>query len=209
LLLYLHIPFCDSKCHYCAFNSYTDRFGLREAYMQAAAAQLRHDLTRYEIAPGSIETLFIGGGTPSTVPPGLYASFFETVAPYLAAEAEISTEANPNSATFEWLAGMRRWGVNRISFGVQSFFDDKLRFLGRAHRAAEAHKAVHQAAEAGYHEISIDLIYATALDTPARVEQEIQTALTLPVTHLSAYELIIEAGTPFADRPDVRREELA
>jgi oxygen-independent coproporphyrinogen-3 oxidase len=209
MLLYLHIPFCDSKCHYCAFNSYVDRFELREAYMEAAHRQLRHDLERHGIGPGGIETLFIGGGTPSTVHPSLYEPLFETLAPHLAPDAEVTAEANPNSATKAWLEGMRGLGVNRVSFGVQSFFDDKLKMLGRAHRAREAVEAVERAAAAGYPRISLDLIYATMLDTPERVARETEQALALPIDHFSAYELTIEEGTPFASRPQMRRESVA
>ncbi|WP_353662970.1 radical SAM family heme chaperone HemW [Hydrogenimonas sp. SS33] len=208
MLCYLHIPFCDSKCHYCAFNSYVDRFEMREAYMRAAVRQLRHDLARFRVQPGQVETLFIGGGTPSTVRPGLYAPFFETLRPYLAKNAEITTEANPNSATEAWLRGMRALGINRVSFGVQSFFEEKLRFLGRAHRAKEAVEAVERAHACGFSRISVDLIYATALDTPRRLEQELERAFSLPIDHFSAYELTIEEGTLFQNRPEVRKESL-
>jgi len=208
LLLYLHIPFCDSKCHYCSFNSYVDRFDLRERYMEAICRQLDHDLRHFGIAHGTVETLFIGGGTPSTVEPSLYAPLFEKIAPFLVPDPEITSEANPNSATAEWLAGMRALGVNRISFGVQSFFDDKLKLLGRAHRARDAVEAVERAAAAGYERLSIDLIYATMLDTPGRMEKELERALSLPIEHLSAYELTIEEGTTFQKRPEVRKESL-
>ena len=208
-LLYLHIPFCDSKCHYCAFNSYVDRFELRAAYMRAVLRQLRYDLERFGIRKGQIATLFIGGGTPSTVDPLLYAPFFETVAPYLAPGAEITTEANPNSATRGWLEGMKALGVNRVSFGVQSFFDDKLKLLGRAHKSPEAVRAIERAAAVGFDHLSLDLIYATVLDTPERVNREIRRALALPVDHLSAYELTIEEGTPFQKTPEVRKESIA
>ncbi len=208
ILCYLHIPFCDSKCHYCAFNSYVDRFEMREAYMQAMNIQLRHDLELFDIPKGGIATLFIGGGTPSTVAPELYEPVFETLVPYLAEGAEITTEANPNSATERWLKGMKSLGVNRVSFGVQSFFDDKLRFLGRAHRSHEAEEALWRARDAGFIRISADLIYATALDTAIRVERELERLFTLPVEHFSAYELTIEEGTPFARRPEVRKESL-
>ncbi len=207
-LLYLHIPFCDSKCHYCSFNSYVDRFELKKSYMEAVTRQLRYDLEKYDIKKGELATLFIGGGTPSTIEPALYEPFFEVVEGYLREDAEITSEANPNSATKRWLEGMKELGVNRISFGVQSFFDDKLRLLGRAHRAIEAIKAVEIAKECGFKHISIDLIYATMLDTPERVESEIEEALKLPVDHLSAYELTIEEGTPFQKRPHVRIDSI-
>ncbi|BBG65448.1 hypothetical radical SAM family enzyme in heat shock gene cluster, similarity with CPO of BS HemN-type [Hydrogenimonas sp.] len=207
-LLYLHIPFCDSKCHYCSFNSYVDRFELKESYMRAAAKQLENDLALFRIERGSLATLFIGGGTPSTVEPWLYEPIFEAAERYLREDAEITSEANPNSATDEWLDGMKRLGVNRVSFGVQSFFDDKLKLLGRAHRSAEAAAAVMRAWTAGFSHISIDLIYSTSLDTPERVESEIARALELPIDHLSAYELTIEEGTPFEKSPEVRVESV-
>ncbi|WP_457598676.1 radical SAM family heme chaperone HemW [Hydrogenimonas sp.] len=207
-LLYLHIPFCDSKCHYCSFNSYVDRFELKERYMRAVTGQLRSDLETFGIEKGSLASLFIGGGTPSTVEPHLYEPFFEALGEYLCEGAEITSEANPNSATKGWLEGMKGLGVNRISFGVQSLFDDKLRLLGRAHRAAEARRAVEEASHIGFDHLSIDLIYATILDTPQRIEEELERALRLPVDHLSAYELTIEEGTLFQKSPEVRVESL-
>ena len=135
MLLYVHIPFCDSKCHYCAFNSYTTHKHLKSAYMQALLTQLDHELKTHALPFASIETLYLGGGTPSTLPPEAYETLFERLRPYLKEDAEITAEANPNSATFPWLHGMRALGVNRISLGVQSFDDAKLRLLGRAHSA--------------------------------------------------------------------------
>jgi len=121
LLLYIHIPYCDSKCHYCSFNTYVDKFDTREAYMYALHKQLSFELKRFNAQSHSIETLFIGGGTPSTVSPELYEPIFKLLEPYLKKDAEITTEANPNSATKTWLHGMFNLGVNRVSFGVQSF----------------------------------------------------------------------------------------
>ncbi|MCF6201195.1 MAG: radical SAM family heme chaperone HemW [Hydrogenimonas sp.] len=207
-LLYIHIPFCDSRCHYCSFNTYVDKLYLKESYMKALMRQLRADLKRFRIEKGQISTLFIGGGTPSTIEPALYEPIFETLEAYLKDNAEITTEANPNSATKAWLEGMRELGVNRVSFGVQSFFDDKLKLLGRAHGSIQAVKAVENAKKAGFGTISLDLIYATMLDTAQRVEKELKSALELPIEHLSAYELSIEEGTPFQRRPEVRVESL-
>ncbi|SFP10546.1 radical SAM family heme chaperone HemW [Hydrogenimonas thermophila] len=207
-LLYIHIPFCDSKCHYCSFNSYVDKFELKAAYMSALHKQLLHDLKHYNIKLGSIETIFIGGGTPTTVDFNLYEPIFETVAPYLQKNAEITSEANPNSTSTEWLKGMKGLGVNRISLGVQSFFNDKLKLLGRSHKSKDAVLAVERAYSAGFKRLSIDLIYATLLDTPKRIESELEQALNLPIDHLSAYELTIEEGTPFESRPEVRKESI-
>ncbi len=207
MLLYLHIPYCDSKCHYCSFNSYVDRFDTRPAYMEALRRQLEAELERFGAEAGSIETVFIGGGTPSTVAPELYAPLFETITPYLAPGAEITSEANPNSAKPYWLEGMRALGVNRISFGVQSFDADKLQSLGRAHNPTQAIQAVENAARTGFSQISLDLIYNCRGDDRTLLARDIEQALALPITHLSAYELTLEAGTPFAEDPSVRLDD--
>lgn len=208
MLLYIHIPFCDSKCYYCSFNSYVDKFHLKESYMQALLVQLDFELERFCVTPNSIETLFIGGGTPSTVAPKLYKNLFEKLKPYLKKDAEITSEANPNSATKEWLLGMHALGVNRISFGVQSFDREKLRLLNRAHTPLQAKEAVLHAKEAGFENISLDLIYATLGDTKALLKEDLNTALALPINHLSAYALTIEEGTPFASKPQMSNERL-
>jgi putative oxygen-independent coproporphyrinogen III oxidase len=209
MLLYIHIPFCDSKCHYCSFNSYVDLFHLRESYMNALLVQLEFELKRFKAEEKSIETIFIGGGTPSTVKPELYRPLFELLRPYIKDDAEITSEANPNSATSEWLEGMYALGVNRISFGVQSFNDEKLKKLGRAHRAVDASSAIMRAKEAGFKHLSLDLIYAVDGDTRELLAHDLQEAFKLPIDHLSAYALTIEEGTPFASTPDVANEKLA
>ena len=209
MLLYIHIPFCDSKCSYCAFNSYVDKFYLKQEYMQALLTQLKHELQRFSAKEKSIETLFIGGGTPSTVSPELYAPIFELLRPYLQENIEITSEANPNSATLEWLEGMKNLGVNRISFGVQSFNADKLKLLNRAHTPEMARNAVTNAASLGYKNLSLDLIYATLGDTKELLEHDIQTALSLPVNHISAYALTIEEGTAFENKKEMSSEQLS
>ena len=208
MLLYIHIPFCDSKCHYCSFNSYVDKFHLKEEYMHALLRQIEHELERFEAKKNSIETLFIGGGTPSTVPPVLYEPIFQTIAPFMAENAEITSEANPNSATKEWLEGMRDLGVNRISFGVQSFDEKKLKLLNRAHSPADAVQAIENAHKAGFEHISLDLIYAVLGDTKELLQHDLDQAFSLPIDHLSAYALTIEENTPFAKKPQMSKEEL-
>lgn len=208
MLLYIHIPFCDSKCYYCSFNSYVDKFHLKEKYMEALLVQLDFEVERFNVTPNSIETLFIGGGTPSTVEPKLYKKLFEKLKPYLKKDAEITSEANPNSATKEWLLGMYALGVNRISFGVQSFNKEKLRLLNRAHSTLQAKEAVLNAKEAGFENISLDLIYATLGDTKELLQEDINTAFSLPINHISAYALTIEEGTPFASKPQMSNERL-
>ncbi|AKF25484.1 coproporphyrinogen III oxidase [Sulfurovum lithotrophicum] len=206
MLAYIHIPYCDSKCHYCSFNSYVDKFDTRSDYMQALYSQLAFELERFDANKGSIETLFIGGGTPSTVLPELYEPIFELLKPYLRKDAEITTEANPNSSTEAWLSGMRSLGVNRISFGVQSFDADKLKALNRAHTPKQAKKAVLAAKELGFEHISLDLIYNYQGDTKELLSDDIRQAFELPVDHISAYELTIEGGTKFSSTPEARQE---
>ncbi len=206
LLAYLHIPYCDSKCHYCAFNSYVGRFDTRTEYMKALHRQLAHELECFGTTPDSIETLFIGGGTPSTISPELYAPIFELLDRYLHPQAEITVEANPNSATPSWTKGMHDLGVNRLSLGVQSFDAHKLKMLGRVHSPQQAKEAILLAHAIGIPHLSMDIIYNYNGDTRAGLALDIETALALPIEHLSAYELTIEANTPFAKTPHVRQD---
>ena len=176
MLVYLHIPYCDSKCHYCSFNSYVDKFDTRSTYMQALHKQLAFELKRFDTQNKQIKTLFIGGGTPSTVDPELYIPIFELLAPYLQDDAEITTEANPNSATKAWLKGMKDLGVNRVSFGVQSFDSNKLKALNRAHTPQQAQEAILYAKEIGFEHLSLDLIYNYQDDTKVLLLNDIQQA---------------------------------
>jgi len=209
MLLYLHIPFCDSKCHYCSFNSYVDKFALREDYMQSLLRQLAYEIERHGLDENVFDTFFIGGGTPSTISADLYAPLFRMLRPYLKPDAEITCEANPNSAAPEWLAGMRALGVNRISFGVQSFDPQKLKRLGRAHTPLQARQAVMAANAEGFEHLSLDLIYGVAGDTKTLLQHDLAQAFALPIDHLSAYALTIEEGTPFSATPEVAEEKLA
>ena len=202
MLVYLHIPFCDSKCNYCAFNSYVDKFSQRKDYMNAITIQLKNELQKYNPQHKSIKSLFIGGGTPSTVEPYMYKDFFDILNPYLTNNAEITTEANPNSSSLEWLKGMKELGVNRVSFGVQSFNEQKLKRLGRNHSKKQAIDAIKNAHEIGFKNISCDLIYATSFD----VHDDIQTALSLPINHISSYALTLEENTPFFGKHELVNE---
>ncbi|MFA5215400.1 radical SAM family heme chaperone HemW [Sulfuricurvum sp.] len=209
MLLYIHIPFCDSKCAYCAFNSYVDKFAQRENYMKALAVQLAYEMKRFKVSDENpIETVFIGGGTPSTIDPLFYSDIFNTIRPFLVPDAEITSEANPNSATHQWLEGMYALGVNRISFGVQSFNDEKLKTLGRAHNTAHALRAINDAKEIGFEHLSIDLIYGVHGDTQALLQNDVETAFSLPIDHISLYALTIEEDTAFEKTPELAREEL-
>ncbi len=176
--------------------------------MQALKLQLEFELQRFKATKSSIETLFIGGGTPSTVSPELYAPIFEILKPYFQNDIEITSEANPNSATYEWLEGMKRLGVNRISFGVQSFDAKKLKLLNRAHTPEMAKEAIQNAKKIGYENLSLDIIYATLGDTKELIANDLEIAFTLPINHISAYALTIEEGTAFESKPQMSAEEL-
>jgi oxygen-independent coproporphyrinogen-3 oxidase len=177
--------------------------------MQALHIQLLHELQRFSVTnTNTIETVFIGGGTPSTVNPALYAPIFESIRPYLSPDAEITAEANPNSATYEWLQGMKHLGVNRLSFGVQSFDDTKLKTLGRAHNTQHALQAIQNADVIGFSHLSVDLIYGVLGDTQELLQKDINTAISLPIDHISLYALTIEEHTAFEKSPQMSHEEL-
>lgn len=171
--------------------------------MHAVDKQLSFELKKFNPKMKSISSLFIGGGTPSTISPKLFEPFLERIKPFLSDDAEITSEANPNSATKEWLSGIHALGVNRLSFGVQSFNEEKLKFLGRAHNSQSAQKAIENAFEQGIKHISLDLIYGTALDTQNLLANDLEIASKLPIDHLSAYALTIEEHTPFFHRSNV------
>ncbi|MEA1916502.1 MAG: radical SAM family heme chaperone HemW [Campylobacterota bacterium] len=208
MLLYIHIPFCDSKCHYCSFNSYVDKFELKEAYMRALCEQFKYEIENFNITCNSIETLYIGGGTPSCIEPYMYKELLELIEPYLQKNIQKSIEANPNSATHSWLKQIRELGFNRISFGVQSFRDDKLKMLGRAHKSEDAIKAIKDAKELGFDDISLDIIYGTNMDTKTDIKSDLKEAFKLPINHISAYSLTLEEGTPFESKKSLSVEDL-
>ncbi len=203
MLLYIHIPFCDSKCFYCAFNSYTSLHSLRKDYMKSLKIQLEYELTKHN---NIIETIFIGGGTPSCVDALEYKDVIDIVKPYIDESIEITIEANPNSATKEWLQTIYDIGINRISFGVQSFDDEKLKFLGRNHNKTQAIDAIKNAFMVGFKNINMDIIYDTSLDTKELLDSDLNIIKTLPINHISAYSLTLEEGTKFYNKSSVKIE---
>lgn len=171
--------------------------------MHHITTQLRFELEKFNAQKESITSLFIGGGTPSTISASWYEPFFKMITPYLSHDAEVTSEANPHSATQEWIQTMKALGVNRLSFGVQSFNAEKLTFLGRNHTPKIALKAIENAAKLGIKNISLDLIYGTTMDTPSLLKEDLKIASSLPINHLSAYALTLEEETPFYTRSDV------
>ena len=205
MLLYIHIPFCDSKCFYCAFNSYTHLHNLKNDYMQALKEQLTYQLKLHN---KPIETVFIGGGTPSTIEASEYQEIFQIITPYIIQNCEITIEANPNSATFDWLQKIYNIGINRISFGVQSFDDEKLQFLGRNHNKTQAIEAIKNAKKVGFEHINCDIIYDTKLDSQQLLQSDLEIIKNLPIDHISAYSLTIEEGTKFFNKSNVQVEDI-
>jgi oxygen-independent coproporphyrinogen-3 oxidase len=174
--------------------------------MKALAKQLKFELSKYKDI--TLKSVFIGGGTPSSVEAKLYIPIFEILKDYINTHTEITTEANPNSASKEWQISMKNLGVNRISFGVQSFDNEKLKFLGRNHNSTQATKAINTAYEIGFKHINCDIIYDTAIDTKELINNDLETIKTLPIDHISAYSLTIEEGTKFFKQPEVRIENI-
>ncbi|HBY98376.1 MAG TPA: coproporphyrinogen III oxidase [Chloroflexi bacterium] len=194
--LYLHIPFCHTRCVYCDFNTYIDLDHLKARYVAALARELQ--LVGTAAGCPDAATIFFGGGTPTALEPAHLGALIEAcrVAFRVAPGAEITVEANPGTVTTDYLRALRAAGVNRLSFGVQSFHDDELRFLGRLHDAATAQEAVRMARAAGFDNLSLDLIFGLPGQPTERWVATLEEALALAPEHLSLYSLIVEPGTP-------------
>lgn len=197
LALYVHWPFCVSKCPYCDFNSHVRESIDRDEWREALLADMAHEA---KLLPGrALTSIFFGGGTPSLMEPATVAALIDAARTHWSAadDIEITLEANPNSVEAARFAGLAAAGVNRLSLGLQSFDDESLRFLGRAHNAAEGMAAL-EIAQEHFPRVSFDLIYALPGDTEASWSRTLQRALSLGTTHLSLYQLTIEPGTRFA-----------
>ncbi|WP_103604924.1 radical SAM family heme chaperone HemW [Campylobacter concisus] len=202
--VYIHVPFCESKCPYCAFGSSDDEFNKTKAYFQALVLDLNFQLKSQNVR--EISSVFFGGGTPSAVNAKFYDEIFSILVPLCTPTTEITLEANPNSASLAWLKHVKNLGANRISFGTQSFFEDKLKFLGRIHSREQIFKAVENAGKAGFESINLDLIYDTKFDTKKRLLAEVANLKDLNITHLSAYSLTLEENTPFAGKKSYKKD---
>ncbi len=186
--LYIHIPFCQRKCRYCDFFSVTS-LSLAEDYT--------HALIRNIKAYGeTFDTVYFGGGTPSLLSAGQISDILS--AANITANAEISMECNPNSVNKNYLSELRQTGINRLSFGIQSLNNSELHALGRLHNSTEAIAAVENAYAAGFENISADLMLATPGQTMNSLNDTVERLCLLPLTHISAYMLKIETGTPLA-----------
>lgn len=202
LALYIHIPWCVRKCPYCDFNSHVADGRIPErAYVGALIADLEQDLP--QVAGRTLETVFIGGGTPSLFAPETIAALLEAIAQRLplAPDLEVTLEANPGTAECGKFRGYRNAGVNRLSIGVQSFDDRQLQRLGRIHGRAEAISAAAIAAEAGFRNVNLDLMFGLPDQSQEGALADIRAALALNPSHLSFYQLTLEPNTLFHKYP--------
>jgi oxygen-independent coproporphyrinogen-3 oxidase len=205
LSLYLHIPFCKTRCTYCAFNTYTNAEAHLPAYVAALCNEL-HWLGRATQQP--VHTIFFGGGTPSLLSPSQIANILQTcrAAFQISPEAEITLEVNPLSASDAYFARVRAAGVNRLSIGMQSVHRSELRLMARDHDADAVPRTVRAARAAGFENINLDLIFALPYQTLGMWLESLQAALALQPQHLSLYALELESGT--AMTRDVERGRL-
>jgi putative oxygen-independent coproporphyrinogen III oxidase len=197
--LYIHIPYCLFKCPYCDFNSYAVTKWPEEEYVHAVITEMTHRAAQPPLAEQSAKTIFIGGGTPSLFGPGSIARLIETADRLFGIErgAEITIEANPGTVDADKLGGFRAAGVNRISFGAQSFKPAILAFLGRIHSPRQTREAAGMAHRAGFDRLNLDLIFAVPGQTLDDVRRDIEAAAALGPDHISAYNLTFEEGTAF------------
>lgn len=204
----MHIPFCKQKCYYCDFPSFAGQEACQEEYLDALLAEIREMGIRYR--DRFVDTIFFGGGTPSILPAGALPRLLKEIGRSFCIDerAEISAEANPGTVDADKLLKWREAGINRISFGVQSFSDELLRGIGRIHTADEAREAIRLARKVGFDNINLDLIYGLPDQTVEMFARDIEEALALGTEHLSVYGLIVEEDTVLEQMIDDGRAVL-
>ena len=201
LSIYVHVPFCKVRCGYCDFNTYTPGeagAGATASYAQAVRDEL--NLALKTLGPRPIHSIFFGGGTPTWLPEPELSGILEAIRQRfpLVEEAEVTTEANPETVTPEYLRGLRESGFTRISLGLQSVVPHVLRVLEREHSPERGLQAAHWAREAGFDHVSLDLIYGTPGESLGDWQASLDAVASTPVDHVSAYSLIVEEGTRLA-----------
>ena len=199
IALYVHIPFCVRKCNYCDFASVAGRMDLLPAYLSMLERELAAQAAQWPDC--TVQTVFLGGGTPSLLPADAYGPLMKAVRntfPVLA-EAEISLEANPGTVTAEKAEAMVAAGFNRVSVGVQAAQDELLQAMGRIHRRRDAEQAISLLLEAGFRNLNVDLMFGLPGQTLKQWRETLDFALGFPLSHLSFYSLSIEEGTPWGE----------
>ena len=194
--VYIHIPFCHHKCGYCAFATWVDKENLIDQYVDALIADIARTRTEMPIA----DTVFIGGGTPSLIPPAQLMKVLSNVP--IAPDAEVTVECNPDDVTLDLMKTYVAGGVNRISLGVQSMIPHVLEKLGRTHQPQNVQSAVRFAREAGITSINLDIIYGAVNESLDDWRETLEEVIALGPDHVSAYGLTVEPGTALAQRPD-------
>ena len=196
LYIYIHIPFCYRKCPYCGFVSFEKKFHLLDKYPNALKRQIRSFEKKDNYR---VKTVYFGGGTPTVLKPQQIESILDEIAKHFFLDlSEITTEAIPNDIKKEFLSDLKLLGFNRLSLGIQSLRDEKLKKLGRIHDSKLAIKAVETAYSSGFDNISVDLIYGID-DSLSLFERELNGVLKLPIKHISAYMMTVVENTPFFD----------
>ncbi len=192
--LYVHVPFCVSRCRYCAFTSCTD-LGLRDSFLDGLAQEVSLRSRTWD----GFDSVYLGGGTPSALGVERLVRLVRSLGPLgVLPDASWTLEVNPDDCTRELLWGARVLGFQRLSLGAQSLDDRALRFLGRRHDASRVEQAVHRARDAGFEDVSVDLIYALPGQSLGHWRRQLEATLKLGPTHLSCYELTVEPETPLA-----------
>ena len=202
LSLYIHFPWCIQKCPYCDFNSHEVKNGIpEEIYVNALLKDLENDLPL--VWGRKINTIFMGGGTPSLFSPEAMDALLSGIRARIpiSPNAEITIEANPGTVENDYIPGFKEAGINRVSFGVQSFNDEILKKLGRIHNAEAARQAVKKAKAAGFERINVDLMFALPGQTLDQAKSDLESAIALSPTHISYYQLTIEPNTAFYHTP--------
>ena len=194
--IYVHIPFCRHRCDYCAFATWTDRDHLMESYVDAVVADIKR-----EVAAGLpvADTVFFGGGTPTRVAPELLTKIVSAIP--VSNNAEITVESNPDDVTLAMMKQYADSGVNRISIGVQAMVDHVLVALGRTHQPSNVARAVDAVRDAGISSINLDIMYGAHGESLDDWTKTVEAIVALAPTHVSAYGLTVEAGTPLAEDP--------
>ncbi len=197
LSVYFHIPFCETKCVYCDFYSIEDRSS-QGKFVDLSCKEVDLKIKVHpELLGRDLKTIFFGGGTPSLLSPQELSSIIDQIKKYfvISDDVEFTLECNPGTVTPEKLSGYRELGVNRLSFGVQSFNEDELQWLSRIHSADEARIAIKLARQAGFENVSLDLMFALPGQTEEKISYSLDEAFALETDHISAYNLTVEEGT--------------
>lgn len=195
--LYIHIPFCTNKCHYCDFTSYVLKGQPVDQYLDALEQEMQRTVAEWP--PVEIDTVFVGGGTPTVLTPPQMERFLKAVRTYfpLAPDVEFTMEANPGTTDIDKLTAMKEGGVNRISFGVQSFDNGLLERIGRIHSVDDVYRSIENARKVGFTNLSIDLMFGLPGQTVELLRDSVNKAMELGLPHYSIYSLKVEENTLF------------